>query len=51
MTFYSLHYEKLSQAGIQADEASGIADISAGYGVLLYLNRENCDKAMAALKT
>ena len=43
-------YEKLSKAGIQVDEASGIADINGGYGVLLYLKREDCDKAMAALK-
>lgn len=43
-------YEKLSKARIQVDEASGIADINAGYGVLLYLKREDCDRAMAALK-
>ena len=43
-------YEKLSKAGIQVDEASGIADINAGYGVILYLKREDCDKAMAVLK-
>jgi len=43
-------YEKLSQAGIQVDEASGIADINAGYGIILYLKREDCDKAMNILK-
>jgi hypothetical protein len=43
-------YKKLSQAGIQVDEACGIADINAGYGVLLYLKPEDCDKAMSALK-
>ena len=43
-------YEKLSKAGIQVDEASGIADINAGYGVILYLKREDCDKAMTVLK-
>ena len=43
-------YERLSKAGIQVDEASGIADINAGYGVLLYLKREDCDKAMTVLK-
>jgi len=43
-------YEKLSKAGIQVDEASGIADINAGYGVLLYMKREDCDKAMTVLK-
>ena len=30
-------YKKLSQAGIQVDEAAGIADINSGYGVVLYL--------------
>ena len=43
-------YEKLSQAGIQVEQASGIADINAGYGVLLYLKREDCNKAMTVLK-
>jgi hypothetical protein len=43
-------YKKLSQAGIQVDEACGIADINAGYGVILYLSSEDCDKAMTVLK-
>ncbi len=43
-------YRKLSQAGIQVDEAYGIADINAGYGVLLYLKQEDCTKAMSVLK-
>ena len=43
-------YEKLSKAGIQVEEASGIADINAGYGVILYLKREDSDKAMTVLK-
>lgn len=43
-------YQKLSQAGIQVDEACGIADINAGYGVLLYLKQEDCDRAMSVLK-
>ena len=43
-------YKKLSQAGIQVDEAFGIADINAGYGVLLYLKPEDCLKAMQVLK-
>jgi len=42
-------YERLSKAGIQVDEAIGIADINAGYGVLLYLKREDCDKAVVVL--
>ena len=43
-------YEKLSQADIKVNESSGIADINGGYGVVLYLEREDCDKAMAALE-
>lgn len=43
-------YKKLSQAGIQVGEACGIADINAGYGVLLYLKQEDCGKAMTVLK-
>lgn len=42
-------YKKLSQAGIQVNEASGIADINAGYGVILYLNPEDCGKAVTTL--
>jgi len=42
-------YKKLSQAGIQVDESSGIADINGGYGVVLYLKKEDCDRAIAAL--
>jgi hypothetical protein len=43
-------YKKLSRAGIQVDEACGIADINAGYGVILYLPQEDCNKAMTVLK-
>ena len=43
-------YKKLSQAGIQVDEACGIADINAGYGVILYFKREDCGKALTALE-
>jgi hypothetical protein len=43
-------YKKLSQAGIQVDEAYGIADINAGYGVILYLKQEDCGKALTALE-
>ncbi len=42
-------YKKLSQAGIHVDEACGIADINAGYGVILYLKQEDCGKALTAL--
>lgn len=43
-------YKKLSQAGIQVDEACGIADINAGYGVILYLKQEDCVKALTVLR-
>ena len=43
-------YKKISQAGIQVDEACGIADVNAGYGVILYLKQEDCGKAMTVLK-
>ena len=42
-------YRKISQAGIQVEESSGIAHINDGYGVVLYLKQEDCDKAVAAL--
>jgi hypothetical protein len=43
-------YKKMSQAGIQVDEAYGIADINSGYGVILYMNQEDCAKALTTLK-
>jgi D-Tyr-tRNAtyr deacylase len=43
-------YEKLAQAEIHVNESSGIADINGGYGVLLYLKQEDCEKAVAALE-
>jgi len=43
-------YERLSQADIAVHESSGIADINGGYGVVLYLEQEDCDKAAAALE-
>ncbi len=42
-------FEKLSRAEITVNEASGIADINDGYGVVLYLKPEDCEKAAAAL--
>ena len=42
-------YEKLSRAGVDVYESSGIADIRGSYGVVLYLRREDPEKAMAAL--
>ena len=43
-------YEKLAQAGFNIPESSGIADINGGYGVVLYLEREDCEKARKALE-
>ena len=43
-------FKKLSQAKINIDESSGIADINDSYGVILYLKTEDCEKAMLALK-
>jgi hypothetical protein len=42
-------HEKLCQAGIDVYESSGVANIKGSYGVVLYLNQEDCEKAMAAL--
>lgn len=42
-------YKKLALEGIQVNEACGIADVNAGYGVILYLNKEDCGKAMSVL--
>ncbi len=44
-------YEKLSQAGIQVEEAFGIADINAGYGIILCINHEDCSEALEVLKS
>jgi hypothetical protein len=43
-------YEKLAQAGFAIPESSGIADINGGYGVVLYLDKEDCEKAIRALE-
>jgi len=43
-------YEKLSQAHINVQESSGIADIKEGYGVILYLKQEDIKKAVVALE-
>jgi hypothetical protein len=42
-------YKTLTQAGITVNESSGIADIKGGYGVILYLEQADCEKAAAAL--
>ena len=43
-------FEKLGQAQIGLSESTGLADIKGGYGVLLYLDREDCERAVAALQ-
>ncbi len=42
-------YIKLSLANIHVNEASGIADVNGGYGVLLYFTNEDCKKAITVL--
>ena len=43
-------HEKLSQACIDVYESSGIANIKGSYGIILYLNQEDCERAMVALE-
>lgn len=43
-------FKKLSQVDINVNESSGIADIWDSYGVVLYLEKEDCEKAITALK-
>ena len=43
-------YERLSRAGVRVRESSGIAHIDRGYGVVLYVEREDGARAVAALQ-
>jgi hypothetical protein len=43
-------YKKLALADIFVKEATGIADINNGYGVVLYFKSEECEKAHAVLE-
>lgn len=43
-------YERLSRADIKPNGSNGIAGINGGYGVILHLTEEDCEKAEAALK-
>ena len=43
-------YAKLAQAEIKVYESSGIANIQGRYGVVLYVEPAECDKALAALE-
>ena len=42
-------YEKLATADIRLVESFGIADINDGYGVVIFLEKDDCDKAINAL--
>lgn len=44
-------YDKLFQADINVYESSGIANIKGNYGVVFYLEQEDCEKAIEALKS
>jgi len=46
----SVIYQRLSQAGIPVRDSSGIAHVNGGYGVLLFLEPEDCERAAAALR-
>jgi hypothetical protein len=43
-------FERLGQVGIGPCESSGLADINGGYGVVLYLEGEDHERAIAALE-
>jgi hypothetical protein len=43
-------HEKLAKAGVHVKESSGIADIKDSYGIVLYIEQEDCEKAITALK-
>lgn len=43
-------FRKLSEAGIDIPESNGIAGIRGSYGVIVYINPENLDKALRALR-
>ena len=42
-------FDKLSRADIMVPESSGFADIRDSYGVVLYLDQADCEKALAVL--
>jgi hypothetical protein len=42
-------YGRLARAGISVEESAGIAHINGGYGVVLYLRPEDCDRAITAV--
>ncbi len=46
----SVIYQRLARAGIPVRESSGIAHVNGGYGVVLFLDPGDCERAVAALK-
>ncbi len=44
-------YGRLARAGISVEESYGIAHINGGYGVVLYVRPEDCDRAITALSS
>jgi len=44
-------FHRLSQAGVRVSESSGIAGVFDKYGVIVYLEEDQCDKAIAALES
>jgi hypothetical protein len=44
-------YGRLARAGISVEESCGIAHINGGYGVVLCLRPEDCDRAITALSS
>ena len=42
-------HEKLAKAGVRVTESSGIADIKDSYGIVLYIEQEDAEKALKVL--
>ncbi len=49
-TRVSMVHEKLAKAGVHVTESSGIADIQESYGIVLYIEQEDSEKAWGAFK-
>ncbi len=43
-------YRRLAGAGVAVEESTGIAHINDGYGVVLYVREDDCDRAAEALR-
>ncbi len=42
-------HEELAKAGVRVLESSGIADIKDSYGIVLYIDQDDSEKALKAL--